>query len=33
MRLKVNRDDLLNSRFAVSPLFELESLLRRLVRR
>jgi len=30
MRLEVNRDDLLNSRFAVSPLFELDGCLRRL---
>ncbi|GAB3466800.1 ArsR/SmtB family transcription factor [Actinophytocola sediminis] len=30
LRLTVHRDDLLNSRFAVSPLFELDNLLRRL---
>lgn len=30
LRLTVHRDDLLNSRFAVSPLFELDNLLRKL---
>jgi DNA-binding transcriptional ArsR family regulator len=30
LRFRVHRDDLLNSRFAISPLFELDSVLRRL---
>jgi DNA-binding transcriptional ArsR family regulator len=30
LRIRVHRDDLLNSRFAVSPLFELDNILRRL---
>jgi DNA-binding transcriptional ArsR family regulator len=30
LRIRVHRDDLLNSRFAISPLFELDNILRRL---